>query len=360
MLKFVRRLALLLLLVAVAAFVVLGIGALWSLDWSRAHSNAAIELPTEAQVDGTGIVRIDVGEREFRARVAGLHNTGTPVLLLHGFPETSAMWSPLLEPLAAAGHRVVAFDQRGYSPLARPDDVADYEIPHLVADVLAVADHFGWENFHLVGHDWGAVVGWVTVLQTRRVLSWSALSIPHTAAFADALAKDPEQQRRSRYFYLFRTPWLPEALFAFNGFSLLNRMYEPMSEVQRAEYVAVLSEPGALTAALNWYRAMNAPQRGATFSARIETPTLFIWGSNDPAVSRVAVDGQRQYFDGPFEEHELHAGHWLMEEAPDQVVPLIVGHIGNVDQPPQPIAPQIEPVVEITSPTDLEEPARAP
>ncbi|NJN51204.1 MAG: alpha/beta fold hydrolase [Gammaproteobacteria bacterium] len=357
MLRFIRFLAILLVGLALIAVTVLGVGTLVSLDWSRKYSHALLELPALADAPPAGIVRIDVGEMEFRARVAGLENTGTPVLLLHGFPETSAMWIPLIDALAATGHRVAAFDQRGYSPLARPDEVADYEMPKLVDDVLAMADALGWDRFHLVGHDWGSAVGWTTVMQSRRVISWTSLSIPHTAAFGAALANDPEQQRRSRYFMLFRTPWLPEMLFGFNDFSLLKEMYGPMSAEQVSEYVAMLSEPGALTAALNWYRAMNAAPGGATFSARIAAPTLFIWGNQDMAVSRVAVDSQRQYFDGPYAEIELDAGHWLIEEAPQQVIPAIVSHIDAVDAPASPapaIEPQIEPQTEPQSETQLE------
>ncbi len=355
MLKFIRRLAILLAIVAAAAILLLVVGSLSSLDWSREHGHASIALPPLSESTTDGIVRIDVGGgREFRARVAGLANTGTPVLLLHGFPETSAMWTPLLDALARDGHRAVAFDQRGYSPMARPDAVEDYAVWNLVADVLAVADRLGWDEFHLVGHDWGAAVGWATVMQSRRVLSWTALSIPHTAAFGAALAEDPEQQRRSRYFLLFRTPWLPEMLFAFNDHSLLREMYAPMSDAQEKEYVAVLSEPGAMTAALNWYRAMDASRVGPTFSARISTPTLFIWGKEDAAVSRAAVAGQRQYFDGPFEEFELNAGHWLMEEVPELVIPRVIRHLRQVDGVPSTEAPEIDPQITIDTPMESE------
>jgi pimeloyl-ACP methyl ester carboxylesterase len=350
MVKFIRRLALLLAAVAVLAIVVLVVGGLVSLDWSRHHTNATLNLPRLDPTTHDGIVLIGTGEIEFRARVAGLGNPGTPVLLLHGFPETSAMWQPLLDALARAGHRAVAFDQRGYSPLARPDAVADYALPNLVGDVLAVADQLGWDEFHLIGHDWGAAVGWTTVMQSRRVLSWTALSIPHTVAFGEALQKDPEQQRRSRYFLLFRTPWLPELLFAFNDFSLLKAMYAPMPAAQRDEYVAVLSEPGAMTAALNWYRAMNVANSGPTFSARIAAPTLFIWGNQDVAVSRAAVEGQRQYFDGPFEEYELDAGHWLMEEVPELVIPRVVRHIATADGERPAAPPAIAPEVDVGTP----------
>lgn len=337
MLTFIRWLLIVLAVIVVLGAAALVTGTLVALDWSRTHSNAVVELPKVPGTVTDGIVQIAVGEQVFRARVAGLGNHGSPVLLLHGFPETSAMWSPLLDALAAAGHRAVAFDQRGYSPLARPENLDDYRISHLLEDVHGVADALGWDTFHLIGHDWGSGVGWTAAMQTPdRLLSWTSLSIPHSVAFADALANDAEQQRRSRYFYLFRTPWLPEMLFAFNDFALMKQMYAPMSEAQKSEYIAVFSEPGAMTAALNWYRAMDESPGAPTFSARIEVPTLFIWGNQDVAVSRAAVDGQRRYFDGPFAEHELDAGHWLMEEVPDRIVPLVLEHLATVDAPPIP------------------------
>ncbi len=243
------------------------------------------------------------------------------------------MWLPLIDVLADNGYRVVAFDQRGYSPGARPDDVASYAIENLVGDVFAVADAAGFKDFHLVGHDWGAGVGWAAVTaRPARLMSWTSLSIPHISAFAAALANNPDQRRKSSYMLLFRTPWLPEALFTFNNLALMNgAMYRDMSAEQRAEYGAVFSEPGALTAALNWYRAPSAFALAPEATPKAKLPILFIWGNQDPAVSRAAVDAQSQYIDGAFESHELNAGHWLMEEATDHVDTLILQFLRATD-----------------------------
>ena len=116
-------------------------------------------LPSYATADNEGEFRLAANGYEFLIRVAGMNNAGPAVILLHGFPETSLMWKPLLEKAAREGYRVVAFDQRGYSPQARPKEVAAYQIDSLVQDVLAVADQVGFDTFHLVGHDWGAGVG---------------------------------------------------------------------------------------------------------------------------------------------------------------------------------------------------------
>ncbi|MGH9165227.1 MAG: alpha/beta fold hydrolase, partial [Acidimicrobiales bacterium] len=129
-------------------------------------------------------VEIAFGDLVFSALAAGPHD-GRLVLLLHGFPQTSAAWRPLLSALALAGHRAVAFDQRGYSPGARPPAVADYAVDHLVADVVGVADTMGAGGFDVVGHDWGAAVAWgVAAAHPGRVRTLTAVSVPHPVAFA--------------------------------------------------------------------------------------------------------------------------------------------------------------------------------
>jgi pimeloyl-ACP methyl ester carboxylesterase len=327
-----RRLLIALVVILFVATVMLVAGSLTSYDYERKHTRESDALPAQGSTT-SGLLRIAVGDQTFRARAVALDGAATPVLMLHGFPETSAMWTPLLDAFATAGRPAVAFDQRGYSAGARPAGVDAYRTPALVGDALSVADALGWKRFHLIGHDWGAAVGWMTTLAApERVVSWTALSIPHPVAFGRALTEDADQQARSRYFYLFRTPWLPELLFSFNGFRLLESMYGPMSPAQKREYLAVFSEPGALAAALNWYRAMDgAPAIAGASSAAVSQPVLFAWGNRDPAVSRAAVDGQRALLVGTFEEVELDAGHWLMEEVSDALVPRIVAFIGTVD-----------------------------
>jgi len=329
-----RRIIIALVALAFVATVVMVASSLSSYDWKRGFAVETLGLPPLGQTND-GTVRIAANGFEFRARIVDLDQAGAPVLMLHGFPETSAMWTPLLDACRAAGRPAVAFDQRGYSALARPTERDRYAIQDLVGDVLAVADALGWKRFHLVGHDWGAAVGWVaTLAASERVISWTALSIPHPAAFGAALANDPEQQKRSRYFMLFRTPWLPELLFSFNHFALLSEMYGPMPTAEKAEYLRVFAEPGALTAALNWYRAMDLRALdGASLGASLDVvrPVLFIWGNRDVAVSRASVDGQRVYMKGPFQEFELDASHWLMEEVPDQITPRVLAHFAAAD-----------------------------
>jgi len=315
-------------------------GALLSLDRGRAHRAATNELPELDALSGDGLVRVNANGQEFRARVAGRHNSGPALLLLHGFPVTSAMYTPLIDAAAAAGYRVIAFDQRGYSPGARPTELEAYELPHLVADALGVADAMGFERFHVIAHDWGSAVGWMLALQhTDRVQSYTSLSIPHMEAFRAGITGDPDQQRRSRYMIFFRLPWLPELAFTFNRLALLRTsLYAEMSEAERAEYLAVFAEPGAMTAALNWYRAPNiSGDAMAIADPMLKIPFLFIWGNQDQAVSRNSVDGQRRFIDGEFTELELDAGHWLMEERSDVVVAEILLFLDRQSsaQPPE-------------------------
>ncbi len=323
--------ALLIVVIAIA-----GIGSSLSLDRDYTHTNNTAALPLlsnelSSSSSAPALVRIRANGFEFRARVAGSSDDGPTVILLHGFPVTSAMWEPMIMPLVNAGYRVIAFDQRGYSPGARPDEAGAYVISELVSDVIAVADAVGVEEFHLVGHDWGSAVGWSTVLShPDRVMSWTGLSIAHPAAFSDALENDPDQQSRSSYFGLFTMPLVPEVLFTFNNLLASGLFYSAMAPLEQAEYRAVFAEPRALTSALNWYRAMdggfgNDPQ----LINETSTPTLFIWGNRDEAVGRTAIQDQKKYMTGFYREIELDAGHWLMSSHADEITRAVLEHLNS-------------------------------
>ena len=218
------------------------------------------------------------------------------------------MWAPLMTTLADAGYRSVAPDQRGYSPGARPAEVAAYDYASLCADVFAIADAAGYSSFHLIGHDWGAIVGWVAVCsaQRDRIRSFTSMSIPHAAAFAHAVTEDPEEE-------------------PYRG--ILHTNHAP-AEID--EYLRVLGEPGAMTAAANWYRASGAHKAALAEDAPfgpVETPTLLIWGRNDPYVRRMSVDLARPLHNGPYRVAEIDAGHWLVQEAPQPVTDEVLAHL---------------------------------
>jgi pimeloyl-ACP methyl ester carboxylesterase len=324
--KWVRRGLLALLLVLALGVAGVLASAQLALDRGRAHAARTAALPQLAPGQADGLVQIPANGMTFRARVAGLGGARPAVVLLHGFPQTSAMWEPLIDAAAAAGYRVLALDQRGYSPGARPEGVDAYALLELVGDVLAVADAAGFERFHLVGHDWGCVVGWVTAIQhPDRVLTWSGLSIPHPGTLLRDIARDPPL-----YIRINTAPLVPETLLTFNGMSRLRGIYARATPEQRDEYLAVFAEPGALTAALHWYRAIGASLgSGEAATGPVAVPTLFAYGSREFWVTEDALVRQRALVTGPYRERELDAGHFLLEERPDETVAAVLAHLAG-------------------------------
>jgi pimeloyl-ACP methyl ester carboxylesterase len=256
----------------------------------------------------------------FRCREAG--DEGEPVILLHGFPETSRMWEPLLLRLEAEGFRALAPDQRGYSPGARPRGAHHYGWGALAADVVALADAAGFGRVHLVGHDHGACVGWTAAQRApERIASLSALSLPHPAGFGEAIRTDPEQKAKSAYLELFAREQDPERALAANDFAALRGILRPHAPAEVEAILAVLRQPGALTCALHWYRA-NLRTEGDDATAKVgpvSVPALLLWGRGDPFVGRAAVDAGARHVRGPYRQVELDAGHWLVQEAPARV-----------------------------------------
>ncbi|MCG8918901.1 alpha/beta hydrolase [Actinokineospora sp. PR83] len=248
-----------------------------------------------------------------------------PVLLLHGFPQAAQEWAHQVAVLGHAGRQAVAFDQRGYSPGVRPDDVLDYRMEELVTDVLAVTDALGWPEFDLVGHDWGAAVAWnVAASFPERVRTLTAVSVPHPGALHAALREDEDQHQRSQYMSVFRERSAERKLLADDA-ALLRRIFDwkiPPSAVD--EYVGRMSEPGALTAALNWYRAMHHNP----IPDRVAVPTMYVWSTEDTAIGSTAALGCEKWVSGPYRfEMVEDVSHWVPEEAPDLMTGLIIDHI---------------------------------
>jgi pimeloyl-ACP methyl ester carboxylesterase len=262
---------------------------------------------------------------DFRVRRAG--SSGEPVMLLHGFPETSHMWLPLLERLEAAGYQALAPDQRGYSPGARPANVEDYAYPNLVSDVIALADAAGWDRFHLVGHDHGAGVSWNTAhLHPGRLASHVALSVPHPRAFGEAIDHDEDQHRRSTYIGMFNQPGVAEQSLG----GRLEGIWSQSQPDEVAEYRSVFEQDGALTAALNWYRSSlhyDGSPDATDNVGDVSVPTLLIWGNQDNAIGRAGVDGTPPYMTGEYRLVELDAGHWLIQEDTERVISEVLTHI---------------------------------
>ncbi len=266
-------------------------------------------------VNGLRFTGLEAGPRE-----------GELVLLLHGFPQFADSWMPMMRLLAAAGLRVVAMDQRGYTAGARPAGVQAYGIDQLVSDALGFAEQLGAERFHLVGHDWGGLVAWKLAADfPERLRTVSVVSTPHIDAFQDALRSSFDQMNRSKYILLFRLRGVAEwALLASDARALRLAYAGFVPHSQVAENVRRMREGGTLTAALNWYRALPVSLRIGT----ITVPTLYLWGDRDQALGEVAALKTAQYCTGEYQFHRLAGrSHWLLDEVPEDLALLLIRHI---------------------------------
>jgi pimeloyl-ACP methyl ester carboxylesterase len=280
------------------------------------------------------MTQIPVGDLVFDAVQLG-EPAGEVVLLLHGFPQSSWCWRHVWPALVEAGYRVVAPDQRGYSPGARPQPVEAYAMTELVGDVLGMLDALGVERAHVVGHDWGAAVAWqVAARHPDRVRTLTAVSVPHPVAFSEALASDEDQRRRSQYMRLFQVEGKAEQVLLRpdesgqpdSGFRTFFGGAEASADVDR--YLAEMHEPGRLTACLNWYRA--ASRASVDGFPPVTVPTMYVWSDGDLALGRTAAEATASYVDGPYRFVPL-AGvtHWIPEQVPDRLAALLLEHLAG-------------------------------
>ena len=264
----------------------------------------------------------------FRARVAG-PESGELVILLHGFPSTSAQWVEQIRALGEAGYRVVAPDQRGYSPEARPTAPGSYVLPNLSADVLAMADALGHDQFHLVGHDWGAAVSWfVGIVFPERLYSLTAISVPHLDAFA-LTRNDPSscQFQASSYMDFFVQPDSQDVMLA-NDAAILRGIWTSSSEEAVAEYLALFREPDALKLALDWYRQNDLSGGVGGRIGNVTVPTMYVWSTEDTALCRDPAYLTGDYVDGPYQFSIIEGvDHWVTEAAAEEVSELLLAHL---------------------------------
>ena len=282
------------------------------------------------------VFEVAAGPLTFTVHAAG-PSDGRVVLLLHGFPQSAFEWRHQMASLAAAGHRAVAYDQRGYSAGARPVGVEHYRTEHLVADVLAVADELGAHQIDLVGHDWGGIVAWLAAAAyPQRIRTLTSVATPHPAAYAATLAAgDPDQVGRSSYLELFRREGEAEETLRAGGPAGLRNLFaltghpDPASTDVYSQLL--LDQPGALTAALSWYRAVSAKDAAAQLAGpgtEVAVPTLFVWGDADIALGRTAAEATADHVSGPYRLEVLEGvGHWIPEEVPDRLSQLLLDHL---------------------------------
>ncbi|WP_406280659.1 alpha/beta fold hydrolase [Embleya sp. NBC_00896] len=270
---------------------------------------------------------IPAGEWVFNARVAG-PSGGRPVLFLHGFPQTSASWTAQLLGLARAGYRAIAFDQRGYSPGARPPQESAYGRDELVGDVIAVLDALGIERVDLVGHDWGGALAWqVAGLHGERLRTLTVVSTPHPVALTSAVRDAASGQReQSSYIHLFRTRGAAEEKIMANDAAYLRAAFASLPADVTERYIAALREPGALTGALNWYRAVDP--KALRDIGEITTPTLYVWSDRDTAFGRPAAEATGAQLSGPYHFEILpNTDHWIPETAAEPLTKALLTHL---------------------------------
>ncbi|HEV1995953.1 MAG TPA: alpha/beta hydrolase [Candidatus Acidoferrum sp.] len=255
---------------------------------------------------------------------------GRVVLLLHGFPEFWYGWRRQIEPLAAAGFRVIVTDQCGYNLSSKPSGVAAYVLTELVSDVIAIADQLGQEKIFLAGHDWGAAVAWSTaLLHPQRIAKLVVLNVPHPSVMRKFLSTHPRQFLRSWYMFFFQLPWLPEALFsAFNfrvGSRSLLRSSRPgtFSAEDLAQYRSAWSQPGALTGVINWYRALFRT-RVKFQDKTVRVPTRILWGERDDFLLTEMAHESLRYCTSAELFTFANATHWLQHEEPARVSQLLI------------------------------------
>jgi pimeloyl-ACP methyl ester carboxylesterase len=273
-------------------------------------------------------LRISTPAGVFDALAAGPPD-GRQVLLLHGFPQCALQWDQQLCALAGAGYRGVAPDQRGYSPGVRPVGAAGYGLDELVGDVLRIADALGWERFDLVGHDWGAAVSWMVAgRHPDRLRTLTAVSTPHPEAFVEATRGDEDQRGRRTIFAMVYTEQSPEQALLADDAAVLRRMLDPVGSRSKVDrYAARMLEPGALTAALNWYRATR-PEDARP--GAITVPTLFVWSSADTGVGPAAARATARWVSAPYRFEAFDGvSHYIPEEAAGRLSTLLLAHLGD-------------------------------
>ena len=258
--------------------------------------------------------------------IQGEENKGPLVVLLHGFPEFWYSWRHQILFLAEQGYTVVAPDLRGYNDTDKPR--TGYDVPNLLRDIVGLIKNLGQESAIIVGHDWGGALAWVFAMRypemTQRLI---VLNAPHPWALQREL-RTPKQLKKSWYIFFFQLPWLPEALLGANHAAAIGRAIHD-SAVQKAEfppdvlqrYQAAMSKPGALTAALSYYRTVfrNGGYNGSHEQTIIQAHTLLIWGTQDVALDIALTHNLEQWVPKIQVRRLPDSGHWVQQERPDAV-----------------------------------------
>ena len=253
------------------------------------------------------------------------------VIFLHGWPESSYMWKKLMSDFSKRGFYCVAPDLRGFSRDACPKGKKHYGIDQLAKDVINISKFLKKSKFHLVGHDWGAAIGWKVVHDYQdAIFSWTGISVPHLQAFGKAIVVDGEQRKMSQYIKNFQLPYLPEIQLRKNNFKVLKRLWKHSEPNEIDAYLEIFTNPEQLTASLNYYRSNYKLLKKAVkdqILGDIHVPTLFIWGNKDLAIGTYSVSESHQYMKNEYEFIELDSGHWLIQTNYQELKKAISKHI---------------------------------
>ena len=254
-----------------------------------------------------------------------------PVFLLHGFPEAWFGWEAQIKPLVEAGYRIIVPDQRGYNLSDKPEGVENYQMNILVADILGLADTLGYEKFHLAGHDFGALVSWHIAMQAaQRVKRLAIANVPHPTVMSRYIRTHPAQMLKSWYVMFFQLPVLPERFVQLNNWRMfISAMPPDFSEETRNRYRDAWAQPNAMTSMINWYRALLKGRDKPAVSARIQIPTLILWGKQDSYLSYemapLSLDFCEQGKLITFED----ATHWVLYDQAQAVSQHLVDHLSS-------------------------------
>jgi epoxide hydrolase 4 len=252
--------------------------------------------------------------------------SGPLLLLLHGFPEFWYGWRHQIESLAAAGFRVLAPDQRGYNLSDKPRGVSSYSLDLLARDIVGLIDDTGHDKAYVAGHDWGGAVGWwLGVHHPERIEKLALLNIPHPYVMLRTVKRNSVQQKKSSYIAFFQIPWLPERVLRARNWAATVKSLRKTSrpgtfpDADLVLYREAWSQPGAITAMLNWYRAALRKGPRLTQSSRVTVPTLLLWGAQDTALLREMAQPSIDLCDNGRLVFLEEATHWVQHEEPDAV-----------------------------------------
>lgn len=261
---------------------------------------------------------------------------GPAVILLHGFPESHRTWREVA-PRLEDRFRLIMPDQRGFAGSDQPQDVEDYKTDTLIGDIFALADTLGLESFALVGHDWGGAIAWPVALRgDPRLKRLAIVNAPHPVIFQKSVIEDADQRAASQYINAFRTPGFEKVIETMGFETFFEKTFarhadtSKMLESEKQQYLADWSQPGAMHAMLNWYRAgkMIVPPPGITVPLpdwvlkafpKVEVPTLVVWGMNDTALLPIQLQGLEEMVDDLHIVRLPGVGHFAPWEAPDDV-----------------------------------------